>query len=101
MPKVILWTVDFDTAMEYQRISDDLANFNITEEEFGDALMSLPGYPLTQLPHPGEMPQELQRLFAVSHDMEPVCQPNLAECALCDLNVVWIVLDKQYLDRFV
>jgi hypothetical protein len=49
----IIWEMDRDTAEKYLQIVAEFENQEISEEEYADLMMSLPGYPLPGLPSVG------------------------------------------------
>lgn len=54
MPESHTWRMSHTTAREYRQLAAQLSNYDITEEEFTERMMSLPGYPLNRPPRPGE-----------------------------------------------
>lgn len=48
------WNVTQDTWCEIDKLNNDLENLKVTEEEYVERLMSLPGYPLSGLPQQGD-----------------------------------------------
>lgn len=53
MPTEQVWNMDQKTARVYRRIDEQLRTGQITEAEFTDAIMTLPGCPFTKRPAPG------------------------------------------------
>lgn len=54
MGNEIVWKMSTENAERYMDLVERKENFEVSEKEFTDELVGLPGYPLNRPPNPGD-----------------------------------------------